>query len=1022
MSTAPLSVCPRSGVDAAAASGPAPSKAVLKSSRARPIKTQRGWGNLPSHPLQYAIKNLNLEHAHRVPETAHFAALAMVRRNWLSEMRLVSSGWSQTVKSHPFWGELITTMRPELAGVSGSPTFHTAHMMTKDVCFACRISCPSRRHLKALYRVPALNMRPLPTCDVHFGQFCSQCLRVQNADLRAEPNHFLRRPVYGDVDEHGIPRNCEGLLCAPCRDIAFNAALRRDLEACSRGGAVRGLDNPWMQTVAYKEHVFFGVGRSDFMARQAVDDWFLLQHTPYNQLVQEIGTVQAILRKQKVLLYESRVIQSAPLELAQISRIVWSVFDEEDQVAFDLSRLCRLWVLEMENKAYGDYEYRLDVERMRHNMSATALWPWLREKAVQRAVELWAQARFLNGYWVMPSDEIEQMLDPSQTVHTPLHEIACNVSRTSEYGNPLDRWHHGTGRFRYHSNLPDARHRERQIAQQFLPPDRLLQMMNMRFIEVVALRMDAALAEVVRPFTRLPYDEFDRIEAHLDTFTVPQIITLLEEPYPWFEAEDPTGRWPITIFPLPPASNVTAASTISEEEEPEEQSLAKEDDVTSEGQQRGAGSDVDNKSRQDDGLPKPSHQTEPIVEVVASTDDLPNCYGIVDGWSTTSNEHGEYGAVEDHEDCVSDRSGLESAADWSSPSSRLSSLKQSDDEAASHAPGQRSRLGSGQTSHSGGSSNTALITPDDSPPLLAHERIRVAEDDDATTDTTPIASLRVITTSPGSSPRLGKRKSPDDDDLIRPPRNVASIGTPSRPDDWSSRDTASPATSPRLGKRKSPDDDELVRPPRKCGLNGVRSRSASPSSCDDTEEDGVEGSDKMEQHQGKPTSASTEISGVDQPAVDAAMNHGMTKNEAKLNADAGKRDSESLSIKDEGLSEALSSAQDSPSGVVKVARAVGVPEGAWTRAESECSELYDSLSEASMDSDKLAEVPSVPPPWAKLGPGVEDLLESTWYRSRELLRICRCGICMRAKYAAEAMRQNYDVEDDIMIMPPLRIA
>lgn len=50
MSSAPPTVCPPS--DATVESGHVTSTAVFKSSRARPNKNQRGWGNLPSHPLQ----------------------------------------------------------------------------------------------------------------------------------------------------------------------------------------------------------------------------------------------------------------------------------------------------------------------------------------------------------------------------------------------------------------------------------------------------------------------------------------------------------------------------------------------------------------------------------------------------------------------------------------------------------------------------------------------------------------------------------------------------------------------------------------------------------------------------------------------------------------------------------------------------------------------------------------------------------------------------------------------------------
>lgn len=862
--------------------------------------------------------------------------------------------------------------------------------MTKDVCIPCRFSHPTRPPLKAVYRIPTNKPRAIPACHVHHGNICSHCLRVQSSDFRTEPNLLLRRPVNGDVDELGIPRNQDGLTCALCREVAFTATIRRDLEGCSRGREVRGFDNAWAHTIAFKEHVYFGVGRSDMMARQAIEDWFLLQHTSYYQLLNDIGTVQALLRKYKIQVYETRAMRPPAPELAQISRVIWSMFDEEDQNAFDLPRLYRRWCHEIDNKVYDEYDYRLDIDRIRHNLSAASLWPWVRDRVAQRALDLWAQDRFINGFWVMPSDEIEQMLDPSRQIHTPLYEIAQNVSRTSEYGRPpaVDPWRSSGGRFRYDVNPLEQRPREQRNAELFLPPDRLLQTMDMRFSEVVGLRMDAALAEIMRSYIRLPYEEYDRIEAHLAAFKVPQLIALLEEPYAWFEVDDASGSWPLTLFPIPPASDATVMSSISEEDEPEEQSFSQLD----------AQDDRDGNNDGDDLNDEPSKRNEPHIEVITINDDHPLYYGIVEGWSTTSDERDEFGVPGEHEDRTSERCGMESTADSGAPSPKIGKRKATDDEAPSDhlARGPRSRLGSGQTSHSGSgeSTNTALVTPDESPSLLAEERIQVAEEDNTATDTTPVATLAISTTSPVASPTLGKRKSPDDDDLIRPPRRPASIPTPPR------------------GTSDGDMGEADVKPDCLSHASDPLETKAAPHPTDKTEED-----------EAKPVSVSNEDVGVGQPMADAAIDADVGDSEAKRSTASEKQSSAPSTTTEEGLTQPPSPAQTHLLDGGH-ARAVAVPKEGWSRAGSIYSELSDSLSEASIDSEKLAEVPSVPAMWSHLGPGVEELLESTWYRAREKLRLCRCAVCIRAmKHAAEAERRKFlEDDDDIIFTGILRIA
>ncbi|BEI96081.1 hypothetical protein CcaverHIS631_0110300 [Cutaneotrichosporon cavernicola] len=990
MSTASPIVCPRS--DHTAASGPVQSMAVLKSSRARPNKNQRGWGNLPPHLLNLIFSNvlddLTLDIWRPFPDSSHSVALAVARRNWLSGMRATSSGWYTAVNSHPFWAELITTIRTDLVGIPRGPTFYAARAMTSDVCIPCRLSFPMRPPQSASYSMPTDSLGRIPTCQLHWAQICSHCLRVQPMDVRTEPNLFLRRPVNGDVDERGRPRNNQGLLCRPCREVAFNAMLRCGLETSARGGEIRGFDNAWQHTISFKEYVYLGQGRSDEMALQAIEDWFLMHHTNYYQLLTEIGNVQALLRKFKMHLFEHHTLQPPPYEASQISRILYSMFDEDDQSDFDLARLYRRWCHEIDNNEYTEIEYRLDIERVRLNLSAASLWPWIRNKVVLRTIDLWAVERFNNGYWVMPWDEIAQMRDPNKQIHTPLYEIAFHGSRASEYGKAyvVDRWRNGGGRFRFNVGPHELRAREQRNVDQFLPPERLLGMKDQRFTEVLSLRLEAAFAVIMRSYTRLPLEEYGRIEAHLATLNVENILALLQDLYPWHEAEDPSGRWPLTLFPLPPASDATVMSSISEEEDPEEQSFAQLDNELHSVQIKR--DDIDHDNDGDDCSNDSSEPREPRIELVATNDNHPSSYGIMDGWITTSDEPDEFEDAEQHEDRASERSDWDSTADSSSPSPKLGKRKAADDEAqpdVERAP--RSRLGSGQASSSGDSANTVLVTPDESPSLLAEERIGVAEVHDAASDTTPVAMMANSATSPSASPALGKRKSPDDDDLIRPPRRAASI----------------PAST----------------------------RTAASDTTDDDMGEGHVKADKIERR----THPVVEIE-EGHPKLGLTVEDGMGIGNAPMDEDT--QESETRPSKGSGEPPSSSSNSDrretgrtpspDPKQQPDVDQAVdptAVADATWDGAASEYSDLmYDSQSEASVDSDRLAEVPSVPATSDLLGPTVRNLILSCFYGSRVNLRACYCSICVRSrKDAAEAERRRYAEEDDnVIVATVLRIA
>lgn len=808
------------------------------------------------------------------------------------------------VDTHPFWAELVGTFRPDYeAAQGGTVRFNLALASTKDVCIPCMYYTPPEPHA-AYTRMPTAKLGRFPVCRLHYGMLCSHCLRTSMPNDMGSDTLVLRRPVMGDVDEAGNHRNHDGLTCSHCREKAFNATLGRDLLACSRGGPLLGLNNRWNHSTAYKEHVYFGIGRSDMMARQAIEDWFLMQHTRISSFAEDISQLQHMLRRYKTIFYERRMLSVPPVEVAHLRRLVWTLFEDDDP-AFEIGRLYRRWTHEMETGMYDEADYRLDVERLRSIFGNSSLWPFIRDKLVLRIINLWISDRFLSGYWVMPSDEIEQMLDSTATIHTPLHVIAHQAIRPTDHKYlPTEQWRSGNGLFRYNMMLG-------HMGDYYLPPDRLLQILNMRFSEVMTTRLEIAFAEIIPLYSRGPYKDYERVEAHLAANKTKEILLQLEQPFAWRETEDAGDGW--RINPTSPASDPGGGSVISDEEEGSVDEFENAHDA------------LDEDEGVDDDEPK-----EPRVEVVPTNDHLPE-YDIRDGWSTASDgERDEFDVGEEHEK-TSEPSAIESATESIALSPSLGKRKASDEEMIDEHRPLRTRLGSGQTSYSGDSTNTALVTPDDSPSLLAEENIKLAEED--ATDTTPVAPLAIgeIAASPAASPTLGKRKSPEDDDLTQPPRRPVSLPVSLAPTSEAS------------------DDD----------MGQVREDKASSGAASTINDEEV-----------MSNTAPCEQS--DAPVLQAVA--------AK---------------------------------VVRSNRVYG----------SDYSAASDSESEGSFDTDQIADTPFVPPSFALLGPGVDELLESTWYRSLEPLRRCHCAICQRAeKVQSENLHRILLSSIDDLVSPSLHIA
>lgn len=874
-------------------------------------------------------------------------------------MRAVSNGWCKAgkennvyasrnlthrlVSTHPFWDELVFTMRPDINQSEPDYVRHftTAMLYTMDLCLPCVIVDPTRPQ-RAYVRMPTAKLGRLPVCRPHCGLLCSHCLRTSLPSELGGEHVYLHRSVVGDVDETGCPRQYDSAICYHCRGAAFIATLTRDLTTCSRGGRLHGIGNYWASSASYKDHVYLGVGRSDMMARQAIEDWFLIQHTRYYDLFTKVFPLQQMLRRYKTAVYEHRMVLPPSNEIAHLRSLVWSVFDEEDPV-FDLPRLCRRWINEIETGVYNDTDHRLDIERMRQPIGTMSLWPFIRDKLVHRAIDLWVQDRFFFGYWVMPSDDIEQMLANSQIHHTPLIEIAAHAKRPADAKTlSQDQWRSGHGRFRF--DTPSLRPGD----EHFLPPDRLLQIMNMRFSEIMTTRLENAFAEVIQLWITKPYREWDRIEDRLSHMKPEQLLGHLAQAGAWIDDDD---GWVIRNNPQAPASDPGGGSVVSDEVEDDDDDEDEMEEPSYPEYERFMRARVycdsnladEDETHNEDDKNEPN---EPRIEIVTTNDHLPE-YAIRDGWSTASDDERDgYEVGTEHDEEIASEPSAMSIAESITLSPHLGKRKTSDDsEAADEDRPPRTRLGSGHTSHSGDSASTALVTPDESPSLLGGENIRVAEEDDPATDTTPVATLAIgeIAASPAASPTLGKRKSPEDDDLIQPPRRPASplaAQAPSESSDDDMGESVARGTTNEIDREKA-------------SVDAQKTPLSASSFIEEDEE-------RTLSIRAPPKAAPTA------PSVIPT---------STLNAPA---------------------TSSHPGGLVfKAAAVTAVPSTTTTTSRSEESDSEES--EGSYDMEQINDTPYVPHTGAILGPGVEEIFETTWYRAREPFRRCKCAICERAE-------------------------
>lgn len=802
------------------------------------------------------------------------------------------------VDSHPFWQQYLLILRPDVKDEPARQSqslFDLAHKATHGVCLPCMIITNRRLVTSADGTTMTSMLGKLPTCRHHLEKFCTHCLRINpippNSHLGLKPSEN------GDQDEHGRPRpRGRWVVCYHCREVAMAVAVRRELVECARGGPVLGITAPFHMTQSYREYTLAGRGRVDSMAKRAVDEMCLMQQTRWVEIEACMTDLQRHLIKLRCIFYDTRQPRPSPHDLDlwnQYCNRIWAMGAGDPP---DLGYMYRLWANDIETREYTEHDWREDYERSR-SMEPPRLWPFLREKLVHQCIDYWINDRVQNGYWIMPSDEVEQAMSLPETIHT---RFTAQDVRHPHSDAPLAiSDHRFTGRFHFGS---PAIH-----SQYYLPSSRLLAAMDEKFTSQLGECIRQPLYDIVECHRMQSRENLDAAETQCAGMNMERILEFLGLHEAWIDGGLANTRSLTLVAHMPsdPGGGTVVSDLSSPAVGPESPRSA----------------------------PKSPH-----IELVLDESHVHEDFGIVDGWSSSVRD----------EDALSTSPEATPPADVSpmSTSPKFGKRKSTEeDKFASEDRPQRPRLSSGQTSHtSEGSSTPALVTPDDSPDLLAGT-IQLADEAAVTAHVIDGAAL-------------------NGDINVAISRNGSVGDAP---------------TSPNLGKRKSPEDDEREQRPAR------RHESRPPSEHELVDgdkgdavcEDVVTASAEREVARAediKVTCQDEVVTSIETP-VPEKQNIMATLAPVEPPVAPKTESATPVSVESTGI---RSPYFDSPA-----------------RAVSPSSSLMSSEFDESEFSDGYA--PYVPCPYVKLGPGATAIIRDEWYRAREPLRECQCRICHRAR-------------------------
>lgn len=629
------------------------------------------------------------------------------------------------VDSHPFWSAYLALLHPECDVSAATPSFHLTRRATASVCVPCKmvhISRPGTTDQVAKIITWTTYTGPVPTCEGHFQRFCTHCLRIAGEHPAPHIALALNFADPEDRDETGRKRGkgTAFLICRFCRERAFELPLQRELIECARGGIFAGRAAPFTAVASAIEYINFSRGTAEAAARRALEEVFMHHNTRWGELLGSMLHFQRVVRMLRANCFGRGGMQltSQEQDLFQAAAdAVWGVDVDTDDTDYD--SWLRRFRHEMEACTYTEDEFRRDCDAMRN--PEAFLWPLLRDRLMRVCLQHWATHRIQVGFWVMPHDEVEQLLT-GVTRHDSVDEIARNARHPSYAPHeaiPLPQLERARINYR-------PEHADRL----FLPSHRLLSMMNDEFTDALIGRIEAPLSEIV-DWQKLRSVDWDEAEALCKQTTVPQLLEWLALPESWVRRGLTSVYKAQTQNPPSEAGGETVVSSTG-------------------GSATGS----------------------PRIELVEERAE-PHGFVVHDGWVASDGDIDDRDSfLDDDDDMLAEDEDTDSSTALTT-SSALGKRKTSDEadepRELSERPS-RPRLGSGQTSQSSEVSTvTTLVTPNDSPDLVLAE-IHSPENDDETDaaeaqNSTPVAAsiTGTNTATPGQSPTLRKRKSPDAD-------------------------------------------------------------------------------------------------------------------------------------------------------------------------------------------------------------------------------------------------------------------
>ncbi|WWC62981.1 uncharacterized protein I303_105579 [Kwoniella dejecticola CBS 10117] len=574
-------------------------------------KDKAGWEHLPlnilhlilGYTIDQPLPQNCLNSAWMDKPRCHEIVKAIQQRILLCQLRCICPGWKGAVDSHPFWPSytlLLDPSRPHsstlddifsaslIPSTPSFPTlFHRARFTTLKVCLACRLNHPARMGL-----YPAVPRRLTytkrlgfaPTCAKHHLHTCSSCMRefgieslsptghrrwISTAPSPAEGGIAIDKGLVpcsrGDIDEHGLPRYQDELICKGCRMSAIDRELQRQLVDCARGGPLRGMKEEWTTSGDIQNYINHSTDTASIQIERVLEERWLIQHTRYMELLDTAIELQDREASFKMAYITRNIIETdaqrdVRLKLEYELRGEDFKGYESAQDRMERNDLYNTWYLEAQSKKRGPREkgttkaLRLtsagqwviedvsdesdegeeeeeEVEEIRLNGLNVK---WERKLRVG-CINDWLNDRIRFGFWVSPSDEVAQLSILSQaqqasTIHTPFERISMYAR------NPFEKY----ANFTYtppiaqvdSAGLIDLESHQ-HAADPFLPHDRLLDTLDWQYREKLRKKLSWPMVRLVDSILNWFEGDDEQAERHCATLPFSRVVTLLNDWRHW---------------------------------------------------------------------------------------------------------------------------------------------------------------------------------------------------------------------------------------------------------------------------------------------------------------------------------------------------------------------------------------------------------------------------------------------------------------------------------------------------------